>query len=52
VFIDLVENSAERMAWQGVAVFDGSDKMAQELEKSINDTVGKIFAQYTHSAGK
>ncbi len=51
VFIDLVENSAERIAWQGVAVFDASDKMAQELEQSINDTVGKIFAQYTHSAG-
>ena len=51
VFIDLVENSAERIAWQGVAVFDGNDKMAQELEQSINDTVGKIFAQYTHSAG-
>jgi hypothetical protein len=51
VFIDLVENAAERIAWQGVAVFDGSDKMAQELEQSINDTVGKILAQYTHTAG-
>ncbi|HET6565956.1 MAG TPA: DUF4136 domain-containing protein [Xanthomonadales bacterium] len=51
VFIDLVDNKAERIAWQGVAVFDGNDKMAQELEKSINDTVGKIFAQYTKSAG-
>lgn len=51
VFIDLVENAAERMAWQGVAVFDASDKKAQELEKSINDTVSKIFAQYTYSAG-
>jgi len=51
VFIDLVENSAERLAWQGVAVFDGSDKKAQELQKTINDTVSKIFAQYTYSAG-
>lgn len=51
VFIDLVDNKAERIAWQGVAVFDGNDKMAQELEKSINDTVGKVFALYTQSAG-
>lgn len=51
VFIDLVDNSAERMAWQGVAVFEGSDKKAQELEKTINDTVSSIFAQYTYSAG-
>lgn len=52
VFIDLVDNAAERMAWQGVAVFTGSDKKAQELEKTINDTVDSIFAQYNYSAGK
>jgi hypothetical protein len=52
VFIDLVENKAERIAWQGVAVFDGSDKKAQELEQTINDTVSKIFAQYTRAAGQ
>jgi hypothetical protein len=51
VFIDLVDNAAERMAWQGVAVFDGNDKKAQELQKTINDTVSSIFAQYTYSAG-
>ncbi len=52
VFIDLVENAAERMAWQGVAEFEGSDKKAQQLQQTIEDTVSRIFAQYTHSAGR
>lgn len=52
VFIDLVDNSAERLVWQGVAVFDGSDEKAQELQKTINETVSRIFAQYTQSAGQ
>lgn len=51
VFIDLVDNAAERIAWQGVAVFDGNEKQAQELQKTITATVSSIFAQYTYSAG-
>jgi hypothetical protein len=50
VFIDLVENKAERIAWQGVAVFDGSDEKAQHLQQTINETVSSIFAKYPHSA--
>jgi hypothetical protein len=52
VFIDLVENSAERIAWQGVAEFEVSDEKAQHLQQTIDETVGKIFAFYTHSAGQ
>jgi hypothetical protein len=52
VFIDLVDNAADQMSWQGVAVFEGSDKKAQQLEKTINDTVSKVFAQYTYTAGQ
>jgi hypothetical protein len=52
VFIDLVDNAAEQLSWQGVAEFEASDKKAQQLEKTINDTVSKVFAQYKHTAGQ
>jgi len=50
IFIDLVDNKAERIAWQGVAEFEASDEKAQELQQTINETVSKIFALYAHSA--
>jgi len=52
VFIDLVDNKAERIAWQGVAEFEASDKKAHELQQTIDEIVSKIFALYTHSAPK
>lgn len=52
VFICLVDNAVEQLSWQGVAEFEGSDKKAQRLEKTIYDTVGKVFAQYTQKAGQ
>ena len=31
VFIDLVDNEKDRVSWQGVAVIDANDKVAQQL---------------------
>jgi len=51
IFIDLVDNAADKIAWQGVSVVTISDQKAQELEQTINEVVDKIFALYPHTAG-
>jgi hypothetical protein len=50
VFIDLVNTEKNRIAWQGVAVIDVNDKVAQQLRDSIYTAVNKVFGQYPHSA--
>ena len=52
VFIDLVDNSRDRMVWQGVAVIDVTDKVAQQLRDAIHTSVNAIFQQYPHRAGR
>jgi len=52
VFIDLVDNAADRISWQGVGVITLSDKKAQELKKTIDYSVNRIFELYPHSAGR
>jgi hypothetical protein len=51
VFIDLVDNEKDRMVWQGVAVFEATDKVAQQLRDATYTVVNKVFAQYPHAAG-
>lgn len=51
VFIDLVDNQKERMTWQGVAVIDATDKVAQQLRDAVYTSVNMVFAQYPHTAG-
>lgn len=51
VFIDLVDASRHRVLWQGVAVANVTDKVAQQLRDSVNTAVERIFAIYPHTAG-
>ena len=52
VFIDFVDFKEHRVVWQGVAVLDVTDKVAQQLRDAIFTTTNKVIAQYPHSAGK
>lgn len=52
VFIDLVDNERDRMSWQGVAVIDANDKVAQQLRNAVYTAVEAVFAQYPHRAGQ
>lgn len=52
VFIDLVDPRRQRVSWQGVAVTDASDKVAQHLRDAIYTAVNSIYDQYPYSAGQ
>jgi hypothetical protein len=51
VFIDLVDFKEHRVVWQGVAVVDVTDKVAQQLRDAIFTSVNKVLAEYPHTAG-
>ena len=50
VFIDLVDNQADRMVWQGVAVARVDDKVAKALRDAIYTATNRIFEKYPHRA--
>lgn len=52
VFIDFVDFEQHRVVWQGVAVVDVNDKVAQQLRDAIFTAVNKVLAEYPHTAGK
>lgn len=52
VFIDMVDKQKDRMVWQGVAVFEATDKVAQQLRDATYTVVNKVFAEYPHTAGR
>ena len=52
VFIDFVDFEQHRVVWQGVAVVDVSDKVAQQLRDAIYTSVNKVLEEYPHTAGK
>lgn len=52
VFIDLVDNQKDRVAWQGVAVVDANDDVAQHLRDAIFTAVNKVYDLYPHRAGQ
>jgi hypothetical protein len=51
VFIDLVDNSKDRIAWQGVAVIEANDKVAQQLRDATYTAVHRVFGLYPYNAG-
>ena len=51
IFIDLVDAKKQRVSWQGVAVVDVTDKVAQKLRDSVFTAVNVVFDQYPHKAG-
>jgi hypothetical protein len=48
VFIDLVDTEQRRISWQGVAVADVNDKMAQQLRDAIYTSVDRIYELYPY----
>ena len=52
VFIDLVDNKKNRVSWQGVAVIDATDKVAQRLRDSVYTAVNKVYDKYPYKAGR
>lgn len=52
VFIDFVDFEQRRVVWQGVAVVDVTDKVAQQLRDAIFTSVDRLMAEYPHTAGR
>jgi len=52
VFIDLVDPKAQRVVWQGVAVAEVTDKVAQQLRDAVYTAVNVVYDQYSHTAGR
>jgi len=52
VFIDFVDFEQHRVVWQGVAVLNANEKVAQQLRDAIYTAVNKVMMQYPHTAGK
>jgi hypothetical protein len=52
MFIDLVDNSTDRLVWQGVAVAEATDSAARQLRDAIYTAVDRVFALYPHKAGQ
>ena len=51
VFIDFVDFNEHKVVWQGVAVIDVNDKVAQQLRNAIFTATNKVLAEYPHTAG-
>lgn len=52
IFIDFVDLQQRRVVWQGVAVVDVNDKVAQQLRDAIFTSVDRVLAEYPHTAGR
>ena len=52
IFIDLVDLQKQKVSWQGVAVVDVTDKVAQNLRDAVYTSVNQVFKQYPHKAGR
>lgn len=46
VYIDVVDAQAHKLVWQGVATFNLTDKMQQNVRETVTNTVSKIFTQF------
>jgi len=51
VFIDFVDFKEHKVVWQGVAVIEVNDKVAQQLRNAIFTATNKVMAEYPHTAG-
>lgn len=50
VFIDLVDTRQQRVSWQGVAVLDVTDDVAQQLRDAVYTAVDRVFELYPYRA--
>lgn len=46
VYIDMVDSSEHKLVWQGVATFNVTDKMQQQLRETVQNTVDKVFEEF------
>ena len=46
VYIDMVDSSEHKLVWQGVATFNVTDKMQEQLRETVLNTVNKIFEEF------
>ena len=46
VYIDMVDSSEHKLVWQGVATFNVTEKMQQQLRETVLNTVNKIFEEF------
>jgi hypothetical protein len=51
-FIDLVDSQKRQISWQGVAVTDANDKVAQQLRDAIFTAVNKVYELYPYTASR
>ena len=52
IFIDLVDNSSDRLVWQGVAVAEATDSAAKRLRDAVHTAVDRVFRLYPYTAGE
>jgi hypothetical protein len=52
VFIDLVDSEKRQISWQGVAVTDANDKVAQQLRDAIFTAVNRVYDLYPYTASR
>lgn len=52
IFIDFVDFKKHQVIWQGVTVFNATDKVAQQLQDAIYTSVDALFAEYHYVAGQ
>jgi uncharacterized protein DUF4136 len=48
--IDLVDSRRMQLVWEGAIIGQITDKMRRELEKSIDESVAKLFAEFPFTA--
>jgi len=51
VFIDFIDFKQHKVVWQGVAVIEVNDKVAQQLRDAIFTATNKVMTEYPHTAG-
>lgn len=50
VYIDVVDANSHKLVWQGVATFNLTDKMQQQMRETVFSTVDSIFEQFPVAA--
>ena len=50
VYLDVVDANTHKLVWQGVATFNLTDKMQEQVRDTVFLTVGRIFEQFPVAA--
>ena len=52
VFLDFVDTERRRMIWQGVSIFEASEKVVTQLRDATYTAVDQMFDEYPNIAGQ